>query len=168
MTDHASRPRIGKRSKYFVMGVPYKTSRLRLAALSLFALITTAAALTVHSIEATVYYNLNSIKLQTAAHIAVIAGALYLPDSPKSAIQVADTYVRVSGVMPSEIESTRVSPDHLSLRIELRRKLPTYIALLAFRLPSKQIVAVACATKRDMHSSGGLVDTVYLRSPSEN
>ena len=150
------------------MGVPYKTSRLRLAALSLFALITTAAALTVHSIEATIYYNLNSIKLQTAAYIAVVAGARYLPDRPGSAIQVADTYVRVNGVMPSEIRSTRVSPDHLSLTIELRRKLPTYIALLAFRLPSKQIVAVACATKRDMRSSGELVDTVYLRSPSEN
>jgi hypothetical protein len=150
------------------MNVPYKTSQLRLAALSLIALITTTAALTVHNIEAIIYYNLNSIKLQTAAYIAVVAGVRYLPDLPGSAIQIADTSVRVNGVLPSEIESTRVSPDHLSLTIALRRKLPAYIALLAFRLPSKQIVAVACATKRDMHSSGDLVDTAYLRSPSEH
>src|SRR5215469_12851384 len=101
MTEHVSRPRIGRRSKIdLVMSVPYKTSRLRLVALSLIALITTAAALTVHSIEATIYYNLNSIKLQTAAYIAVVAGARYLPDRPGSAIQVADSYVRVNGVMP--------------------------------------------------------------------
>jgi hypothetical protein len=149
------------------MGVSYKMSRLRLAALTLFALTTTAAALTVHSIEATIYYNLNSIKLQTAAHIAVVAGARYLPDRPRSAIQVADTYVRVNGVMPSEIEFTEVSPDHHSLRIGLQREVPTYVSLLAFRLPSKHIVTVACATKRAMHPSGELLDTAYFRPVSK-
>ena len=146
----------------------YKMSRFRLTALSLFALTTTMAALTVHNIEATIYYNLNSTKLQTAAYIAVVAGVRYLPERPKSAIQVADTYARINGVMPSEIEFTEVSPDQLSLRMGLRREVPTYVALLAFRLPSKHIVTVACATKRAIHPSGGLIDTAYPLRASKN
>jgi hypothetical protein len=143
-------------------------SRLRLAALSLLAITTTTAALTVHSLAAIIYYNLNSIKLQTAAHIAVVAGARYLPDRPQSAVQVADNYLKINGVMPSEIEFTGVSRDHLSLRIGLRRKVPAYVALLAFRLPSDHIAVIACATRHLVHSSGDLVVTAYHRRILKN
>jgi hypothetical protein len=60
-------------------------------------------ALIVHSLSASLYYNLNLIKLQTAADIAVTAGVRYLPGRPRLAIQVADTYAKMNGVKHSEI-----------------------------------------------------------------
>lgn len=122
-----------------------KISGLRLAALSLLAGTIAIGALIVHSLSANVYYNLNMIRLQTAADIAASAGVQYLPGAPQSAIEVAVAYAKMNGVEPSEIEFTGVSPDRSTLRIRLRREMPLYMALFAFELPSHRIKAAAAA-----------------------
>jgi hypothetical protein len=144
------------------MRISYRVSRLKLAALSLLVLTTISGALIMHSLSAHLYYNLNLIKLQTAADNAVNAGVWYLPDQPQSAIQVADAYAKLNGVMPSEIELTDVSSDHARLTIRLIRKMPFYYAALSFRLPSHDIAVSAFATRHPTHSRGHLVETAYL------
>lgn len=122
-----------------------RMSRIRLAALGLLAITIAIGALIVHSLSANVYYNLNMIRLQTAADIAANAGVRYLPGQPRSAIQVADAYAKMNGVEPSEIEFTGVSPDRSTLQIRLRREMPLYVVLFAFELPNHRIRATAAA-----------------------
>jgi hypothetical protein len=104
-----------------------KKSTARLVALSLLATTIALGALIVHSLSANVYYNLNLLRLQTAADIAVDAGARYLPGQPQSAIQVAESYAKIFGVLASEIEFAGVSSDRTTLNIRLRRKMPLYV-----------------------------------------
>lgn len=127
------------------MTIRFKISRIRLAALSLLTITIMIGALIVHSLSASVYYNLNMIRLQTAADIAANAGVRYLPGHPRSAIQVADAYAKMNGVEPSEIEFTGVSPDHSTLQIRLQREMPLYVVLFAFELPSHRIKATGAA-----------------------
>ena len=117
-----------------------------MAALSLLTTTIVTGALIVHSLWASVYFNLNAIKLQTAADIAARAGAHYLPGQPRSAIQVADAYAGINGIKPSEIAFTEVSPDRSTLRIRLRRDMPLYIVMFTYGLPSHRIVAAAAAS----------------------
>jgi len=128
-------------------GLP-KKSTVRLAALTLLATTLAFGALIVHSLSANVYYNLNLVRLQTAADIAVDAGARYLPGQPQSAIRVAQTYAKINGVLPSEIEFTEVSSDRTTLNIRLRRKMPLYVVFLAAQLPSHRIEVNASARAR--------------------
>jgi hypothetical protein len=97
----------------------------------------------VHSILARIYYNLNSLELQTAADIAVRAGGQYLPGNPHAAMSIADAYLRRYGVAPDEIVFTGTTPDDLTLTIRLRRRMPWYMAALAINLPSRIITVTA-------------------------
>jgi hypothetical protein len=141
------------------MATPYKTSGIRLVALSLLAVTTSIAALIMHNLSAKLYYNLNLTKLKTAAYVAVNGGARYLPGQPQSAVRFADTYLKNNGVMPSEIEFTGVSSDHSTLRIMLRRKMPLYLTLLAMELPSRWIVVTASA---HVGSAGHFLETSFV------
>ena len=105
----------------------------------------------VHSILAKVDYDLCSVSLEMVASLAARTGAEYLPADPRMAVQVADAYAKLNGILPREIIFIRVTPDHRTLRIRLNRKLPTYITLLAVGLPSREIAVTASAQKRSAH-----------------
>jgi hypothetical protein len=97
------------------------------------------------------YYRSNSKMMQMVAVTAVRAGAAYLPANPKTAVQVADAYVKLYGVMPNEIVSTVVAANDNTLTIVLRRELPTYVTLLVMGLPGREINVTAQARKGSGH-----------------
>jgi len=121
------------------------------AAATLLAIMAWTVAFVVHSVLANMYYDLNYARLGTAAFIAVRAGAEYLPADPRTAIQVADESVKLSGILPGEIIFTRVAPDHRTLSIRLNRKMPRYIVLLAVGLSSREIAVTVSAQSRSDH-----------------
>lgn len=63
----------------------------------------------------------NWAQLQKAADAAAIAGANYLPGDPAQAQTVASAYAVQNGVTQSEIASTTVAPDELSITVALQR-----------------------------------------------
>jgi hypothetical protein len=120
-------------------------------ALILICITINVSVLIVHSICANMYYRSNRILMQMVAVTAVRAGALYLPGSPRTAVQVADAYVKLNGVMPSEIVSTVVAANDNTLTIVLKRELPTYMTLLVMGLPGREINVTAQAKKWSEH-----------------
>jgi hypothetical protein len=110
-----------------------------------------ADALIVHS-TADIYFKLNFLKLQTAADIAVRAGAQYLPRDSRAAEQVAVTYAKYNGVDSNEIELVEIDSAKRILSIRLRRKIPIYISLFAVGLPHREIAVTASAQKRSDRS----------------
>jgi hypothetical protein len=120
-----------------------------------------AGALIVHSISADVYYNLNFLKLQTAADMAVRAGAEYLPRNTRAAAQVAATYAKYNGVASNEIELVEIDSAKRILSIRLRRKIPIYISLFAVGLPHGKIAVTASAQKRSLRSQASLHETSW-------
>jgi hypothetical protein len=129
------------------------------AALIVLVLTTLIAALIVHSISADMYYHLNILRLQTAADLAVRAGAEYLPTDPRTAIQVAAAYAERNGVAFNEIVLVGVDSDKRTLRIGLNRKIPIYLALFAVGLPRGEIAVTASAQKRTDRTEAPLRET---------
>ncbi len=121
----------------------FNRSSLRRQMPIVLALLFLAGALIVRSIISTAYYNLSLWNLQLVASTAIRAGAVYLPDDPRTAMFVADRYVRFCGVSSNEIDSTEVSADDYTLTIKLSRKIPEYVSLFAFGLPGRLISVTA-------------------------
>ena len=107
-------------------------------------------ALIAHSTISTAYFTLNLRSLQLVASMAVRAGAEYLPSDPRTAMLVADRYVRFCGVGSNEITSTDVSADDYTLTIKLSRKVPKYISLFAFGLPGRSISVTASGQQQKL------------------
>jgi hypothetical protein len=129
-----------------------------------FAVITLPIELTVHSIFAREYYNLNLTNLRLVALTAVNAGAQYLPVDPPAAVRVADAYARHQGVTRAEILLTELSPDGKVLTIRLDRKIPLYVAVLAMGgLPAREINVMASARRQP---AGHPIGTQILDVPS--
>jgi hypothetical protein len=128
----------------------------RLAAVSLLAVTTW---IVVHSIVARMCYDLYCARLGMAASMAARTGAEYLPTDPTMAVQVAHAYAKLSGILPGEIIFIRVTPDHRTLSIRLNRRMPTYIALFAVGLPSRDISVTASAQTRSDHPQAALQKT---------
>jgi hypothetical protein len=99
--------------------------------------------LTMHTIAARAYYNMNSKNLQLVASTAVRAGIQYLPVDRLAAIRSAYRFVKVFGVRSDEITSIDVSDDNNTLTISLSREVPEYLSLLAFGLPGRTIRVTA-------------------------
>jgi len=118
------------------------------AALIVLFVTTLTAALIVHSIAAGMYYDANLLRLQIAANLAVRAGTQYLPTDPRTATRVAVACAENSGVAFNEIIFVGVDSDKDTLRIRLTRKIPTWMALFAVRLPQRDIAVTASAQKR--------------------
>ena len=93
-------------------------------------------ALSMHTVAARAYYNINSKNLQLVASTAVRAGIQYLPVDPQTAIRIADRFVQGFGVTSDEIISIDVSDDDSTLTIRLSREIPEYVSLLAYEPPS--------------------------------
>ena len=77
--------------------------------------------------DVAVFY-FNWVQLQKAADSAVLAGANYLPDNPTQAQTTANTLAQNNGVKASEIVSTIVAADNLSISIKLTRTVPYFLA----------------------------------------
>lgn len=72
------------------------------------------------------YYNWGL--LQKAADAAVLAGANYLPTDSAGAISAADSFAAQNGIVASEISSTTVAADRMSITVQLNRTVPYYFA----------------------------------------
>ncbi len=77
--------------------------------------------------DVTIFY-FNWVQLQKAADSAALAGANYLPDNPTQAQATARLLAQNNGVKASEIISTTVSADALSVSIKLQRTVPYFVA----------------------------------------
>ena len=66
--------------------------------------------------------------MQKAADSAALAGANYLPDNPSQAQATATQFAESNGIKASEIVSTTVSADSLSISIKLQRTVPYFVA----------------------------------------
>lgn len=115
--------------------------------LSALVLITSAAALLVHSMAAAVFYDTNSASLQIVAENAVRTAAEYLPRDPSVAVFVADNYAKTGGIAADEIVLTKVAGDDRAITLSLRRRIPGYVAFLALGLPSREIRVTVSARK---------------------
>lgn len=71
---------------------------------------------------------INWVQLQKAADAGALAGANYLPFDTSTAQSKAVTFAENNGVQASEIVSTVVSPDDLSITVNLSRTVPYYFA----------------------------------------
>ncbi|HLI79649.1 MAG TPA: pilus assembly protein TadG-related protein [Candidatus Binataceae bacterium] len=77
--------------------------------------------------DVSVFY-FNWMQLQKASDAAAIAGANYLPDNPSTAQTAATQLALSNGIKSSEIVSTSVAADDLSISIKLQRNVPYYFA----------------------------------------
>ena len=82
--------------------------------------------------------------LQNAADSAVLAGATYLPSNPTSAVSVGNSFAAQNGISASEVTSTTVAADQMSITVHLSRRVPYYFALMV-GLSSGQVEASATA-----------------------
>ncbi len=98
------------------------------------------------------YYNWGL--LQKAADSAALAGASYLPESPALAVSTAQNYATRNGVALSEITSTAVSADDLSLTIHLTRTVPYNFGVLLGLISG----TVAAAAKAQIQNIGSSID----------
>src|SRR5262245_41771814 len=64
------------------------------------------------------------VQMQKAADAAALAGANYLPGDPAQAQTVAASFAENNGIAQSEIASTQVAPDDLSITVTLQRSIP--------------------------------------------
>jgi hypothetical protein len=94
--------------------------------------------------DATMFY-FNWVQLQKAADSAALAGANYLPDNPSQAQTTASQIAQNNGVKASEIVSTTVAANNLSISITLRRTVPYYVARV-LGLTSGIVTTAATAT----------------------
>jgi hypothetical protein len=138
----------------------YRGSPTRLKVLFVLAGVPLIAAFVLHSIVASMYYELNSRILTIAASGAVAAGAEYLPMNPSAAIGVSRSYAKSIGVLPDEIISIEVSPDHSTLEIRLERRVPAYVSILSVGLPGRHIGVTAWARKQS-NQSAALTHTIW-------
>jgi hypothetical protein len=72
------------------------------------------------------YYNW--VQLQKAADSGVLAGANSLPDNPTQAIATAKQFAQLNGVALTEITSTTVASNDLSISMHVQRTVPYYFA----------------------------------------
>jgi hypothetical protein len=70
----------------------------------------------------------NWLQMQKAADAGVMAGANWLPDDPTRAISTAQQFAEANGIAASEITSTTVAPNDLSIAMSIQRTVPYYFA----------------------------------------
>jgi hypothetical protein len=100
----------------------------------------------------------NWMQLQKAADASALAGAGYLPANPNRATTTAQQYAGINGIQPSEIVSTQVAGDDLSITVTLSRTVPYYF-LRVLGLTTGKVGAAAAAAVRQGAGSvhGGLL-----------
>ena len=91
----------------------------------------------------TIFY-FNWLQLQKAADSAVLAGANFLPDNPSKANTAATQFAESNGVKASEIVSTTLGANDLSITMKVQRTVPFYLAQV-LGLTSGPVAASATA-----------------------
>jgi Flp pilus assembly protein TadG len=99
---------------------------------------------------------LNWQSMQKAADAAVLAGANYLPADPASAISTANNFATRNRIAPSEILSTTVAADDMSITMSVRRKVPAFFARV-FGTTSTPVQVAATAGVENVATANGLV-----------
>lgn len=98
----------------------------------------------------------NWMLLQKAADAAVLGGADYLPNNPSTAVSEADKLANDNGVSSSEIVSTEVSSDDMSISMQLKRSVPYYFARV-LGLTDGEVSASATASLETVSSVNSIV-----------
>ena len=99
----------------------------------------------------------NWVQLQKAADAAVLAGASYLPGNASQAQTMANSYANKNGIQNSEIVSTTVAADNMSITTLLSRTVPYYF-LRVVGISSGAVKATAKAgVQQDTESARGLI-----------
>jgi uncharacterized membrane protein len=88
------------------------------------------------------YYN--RLQMQKAADGGVLAGANYLPNDPADAQSVAKSYGTENGLLASEITSTTVASDGMSVTLVASRTVP-YLFARVLGLNNSQVTVTATA-----------------------
>jgi hypothetical protein len=83
-------------------------------------------------------------QLQMGANAAVLAGAIYLPSSPRLAVTAANSFARLNGVKAAEIISTRVAIDKMSITMSASRSVPHFFGR-ALGFDNESVMAAATA-----------------------
>ena len=88
----------------------------------------------------------NWVQMQKAADAGVLAGANFLPDNSTQAIATAQQYAETNGLVASEITSTTVAANSLSITMTVQRTVPYYFAVvLGLQTGTLQVAATASA-----------------------
>ncbi len=85
------------------------------------------SALTMHTVAAGTYYNVNSNDLRLIAFITVGAGIQYLSVDPETAIRISTCFVLDFSITFEEIISIEASDDDSALTIDFTREFPRCI-----------------------------------------
>ena len=110
-----------------------------------------------HSTFADAYYRIEGARLGTIAKIAASAGVRLLPIDPNAAKEAALASAENNGIAAHDILSVAVSPDHLSLTIELAQKVPIGFALLKWTdREYLRVSARAVLSVKAPHTTSGL------------
>jgi hypothetical protein len=125
----------------FTFTSPPRSRRLRTQWLVLVTVSSMTTVLSVHAINAMLFYQMTATRLTLIGQTAVREGAELLVDDPASAIHLAQYCALSQGVVQSEISFIRTADHGRSLGISLKRKIPLFIAMLS-PIVSKRMVCV--------------------------
>jgi Flp pilus assembly protein TadG len=108
------------------MNIVTRKYRAQIVVIMALASATLIGAIALSTDIGLLYYNWGL--LQKAADAAVLAGANYLPSDAAGAVSAANSFASQNGIAPSELNSTTVAADQMSITIQLRRTVPYYFA----------------------------------------
>src|ERR1700687_3077204 len=83
-------------------------------------------------------------RMQSSADAAALAGCSILPTSPSRAIATATAYAVTNGMLASEVSTTTVAADNLSISIKLYSTVPYYVGRV-LGLTASPVVVTATA-----------------------
>src|SRR5579863_1420040 len=127
--------------------------RGQMAVLMTLAIAALIGAIALSTDVGLLYYNWGI--LQKAADSAVLAGANLLPSDPAGAIGTADSFAAQNGIGTTEITSTTVGSDQMSITMSLTRTVPYYFAQLV-GLSSGLVTVSATAGLESVSSVSGM------------
>ncbi len=140
------------------------TSRIRLYIFAGLAVVLAVCAVRLHATNAALYYQMTFARLTQIDQQAVQEGAAYLIDDPQKAIRTAQLWALGHGVELDEISFIRTGQSGRSLGMGINRRIPTYIAMLAYGLPNRTVSVAAWANWQDpSHPEGSKPRLVAAR-----
>jgi Flp pilus assembly protein TadG len=116
--------------------------------------------------DVSIFY-FNWAQLQKAADSAALAGANFLPDNPSLAQTTANQFAQNNGVKASEIVSTTVAANDLSISIQLQRTVPYYFAKV-LGLTTGLVTTSATATPQSAPSTVNAETAGQIPSGGDN
>jgi hypothetical protein len=125
----------------FIPPNPPRSGRIRTRWLVLVIAASMATVLSVHAINAMLFYQMTAARLTLIGQNAVSEGAELLINDPARAIHAAQSCALSQGIAQSEIGFIRTTEDGRSLGISLKRKIPYFITMLS-PMVFRQVVCI--------------------------